>query len=89
MIKDKDIYKLIGKKNINGKIRNIYTKNNNIQEYYIKSNGKYIINHFKLKKKSYTIYKIKNISDYKNKVAQKENKEAQKEYKTDLNPSNN
>ena len=85
MIKDKDIYKLIDKKNINGKIRNIYTKNNNLQEYYIKSNGKYIMNHFTFNKKSYTIYKIKNISDYKNKVAQKENKEAQKEYKTDLN----
>ena len=78
MIKDKDIYKLIDKKNINGKIRNIYTKNNNLQEYYIKSNGKYIMNHFTFNKKSYTIYKIKNISDYKNKVAQKE-------YKTDLN----
>jgi hypothetical protein len=85
MIKDKDIYKLIDKKNINGKIRNIYTKNNNLQEYYIKSNGKYIINHFIFNKKNYTIYKIKNISDYKNKIAQQENKEAQKEYKTDLN----
>jgi len=85
MIKDNDKYKLIGKKNINGKIRNIYTKNNNIQEYYIKSNGKYVKNNFTLKKKNYTIYKIKNISDYKNKVAQQENKEAQKEYKTDLN----
>ena len=83
-MKNNKKYKLIGKKNINGKIINIYTKNNNLQEYYIKSNGKYVINDFILKKKNYTIYKIKNINDYKNKVAQQENNEAQKEYKTDL-----
>jgi hypothetical protein len=83
-MKDKDKYKLIDKKKVAGKIRNIYQKiNDNFQEYYYKSNNKYNLG-FTFHKKGYTIYKIKNIDDYNNKVVQQENKDTQKEYRKEL-----
>jgi len=58
------MYTVIDKKNINGKIRNIYTKNNdNYHEKYIKSKGE-IIRYFD--KKDYFFITIKNIDKYKN-----------------------
>jgi aspartyl-tRNA synthetase len=84
---ENNMYTVIDKTNINGKIRNIYVKkNDNYKEKYIKRKGEFI-RYFD--KKDYFIITFKNINKYKNNIKIFPNKKIFEEHKKELDKNPN
>ena len=84
---ENNMYTVIDKTIINGKIKNVYVKkNNNYHEKYIKNKGEFVL---LFDKKDYYIISFKNINKYKNNKNIFPKKKIFEEHKKELDENHN